>query len=124
MDDLAALWKAMETWDRERAIPLEFAPCQAQLYRGAMEIPLVAFYPIKQVKLDEARMVTLASALPRFGLELDCVEIGSNYKINRADSHEYVGRIAPDALKLHVDRILDIGDEAFREIVTFYLRLR
>ncbi len=123
MDDLAALWKAKGTWDRERAIPLEFAPCPAQLYRGAMEIPLVAFYPIKQVKLDEARMVTRASVLPRFGLELDCVEIGSNYKINRANTHEYIGRIAPDALKLHAERILDIGEDAFPEVVTFYLQL-
>ncbi len=88
-----------------------------------MEIPLVAFYPIKQVKLDEARMVTRASVLPRFGLELDCVEIGSNYKINRANTHEYIGRIAPDALKLHAERILDIGEDAFPEVVTFYLQL-
>jgi hypothetical protein len=32
-------------------------------------------------------------------------------------------RILPDALKLHCERILDLGREAFGSIVTFYLGL-
>jgi len=35
-------------------------------------------------------MSGLAPALTRFGLELDCVEIGQNYKVNRSDTKEGV----------------------------------
>ncbi len=121
--DVARVWRAVEDWDKKRPKTLELAAGQAQLYMGAMEIPLVAFWPLEPVKPDEDRMNAFAPALARFGLELDCVEVGSNYKINRSDTKEYVGRILPDALKLHVERILDIGQDAFRGIVMFYLGL-
>ncbi len=68
-------------------------------------------------------MEAFVSLLQGFALELDGVEVGGNYKISRSDTKEYVGRILPDALKLHAKRILDIGEEAFESMVTFYLAL-
>src|SRR5260370_2671175 len=45
MADLTAVWKLPEAWDRGRPQSVELAGCRAQLYLGAMEIPLVAFRP-------------------------------------------------------------------------------
>lgn len=123
MVDLATVWKAVQSWDRERPERMTLAPGQVRLYVGAMEVPLVAVRPPARVQPAEDRMARLGAVLARYGLELDCVEIGRNYKINRRDTKEYVGRILPDALKFHVERILAIGQPAFAEIVTFYLGL-
>jgi hypothetical protein len=122
-EDLARVWQALEDWDHERPRSVEMPSARAQLYRGAMEIPLVAVRPRGALKPDEDRMSALAPVLARFDLELDCVELGQNYKVNRSDTKEYVGRIQPDALKLHAERILVLGRRVFEEIVTFYLRL-
>ena len=122
-EELSRVWQALEDWDHERPRSFELPSARAQLYRGAMEIPLVAFRPRGSVKPAEDRMSALAPALARFGLELDCVEIGQNYKVNRSDTKEYVGRIQPDALKLHAERIRVLGHQVFEEIVTFYLGL-
>lgn len=121
--DLQKVWHAVETWDQKRAKSLQFPGCVAQLYMGAMEIPIVAFRPGKPVEPRADRVSAFASVLQRFGLALDCVEVGGNYKVNRSDTGEYVGRILPDALKLHAGRILDLGLEAFEEIVALYLGL-
>jgi len=91
---------------------------------GAMEIPLVAVRPRRPVAPAEEAMAALAATLRRVGLELDCVQAGEHYKINRTDTTEYVGRIQSDALKLHAQRILALGRDAFDEIVTFYLALQ
>jgi len=88
-----------------------------------MAIPMVAVQPTRPVEPAVDRMLALASLLERFALELDCVEIDGNYKINRRDTKEYVGRILAGALKLHAERILDIGEEAFGSLVAFYLSL-
>lgn len=122
-EELAQVWQALETWDPERPRSVAVPRARAQLYMGAMEIPLVAVRPRHPVAPAEEAMAALAPTLQRFGLELDCVEVGENYKINRSDTKEYVGRIQPDALKLHAQRILALGYDAFDEIVTFYLAL-
>lgn len=122
-DELSRVWRALEDWDQEQPKSFQLPSARAQLYKGAMEIPLVAFRPRDPVKPAEDRLSALAPTLARFGLELDCVEIGRNYKINRSDTKEYVGRIQPDALKLHAERTLALGREVFDEIVTFYLGL-
>lgn len=122
-EELGRVWRALEDWDQERPKSLPLSSGRAQLYKGAMEIPLVAFRPRAPVHPVEGRMSALAPTLARFGLELDCVEIGRNYKVNRSDTQEYLGRIQPDALKLHAERILALGREVFDEIVTFYLGL-
>lgn len=124
MADLSAVWQAVGAWDRKRSKTLKLAACEVRFYMGAMEIPLVAFRPATPVEPHEDHMNAFGGMLARFSLELDCVEPASNYKINRSDTKEYVGRILPDALKLHVERILNIGQDAFREIVTSYLRFR
>ncbi|MGH7331136.1 MAG: hypothetical protein ACREKS_00020 [Candidatus Rokuibacteriota bacterium] len=121
--ELARVWRALEEWDQERPKSIPLSSGRAQLYRGAMEIPLVAFRPRDPVTLAEEWMSALAPTLARFGLELDCVEIGRNYKVNRGDTKEYLGRIQPDALKLHAERILALGREAFDAIAVFYLGL-
>ncbi len=122
-DALTQVWKALEDWDQDAPRNLPLSSGRAQLYRGAMEIPLVAVRPRRAVNPAVDRMAAFAPTLARFALELDCVEVGANYKINRSDSKEYVGRVQPDALKLHAERILALGREAFDEIVVFYLDL-
>ena len=123
MGDLATVWKLAEDWDRTRPHNIELTSGRAQLYLGAMEIPLVAFRPRPHVQPRDDCMQAWRPILATLGLVLDPVETGQNYKINRADTNEYVARILPDALKLHCERILDLGPEAFERIVTSYLGL-
>jgi hypothetical protein len=123
MADLAAVWGVLEGWDQERPKILQLADCRVRLYMGAMAIPMVAVQPPRPIEPSVDRMDAFVSLLQGFALELDCVEVGGNYKINRSETKEYVGRILPDALKLHAERILDIGEEAFESMVTFYLAL-
>ena len=123
MADLTSAWKLAEAWDRERPSSLEMDGCRAQLYLGAMEIPLVAFRPRPHVQPRDDRMQEFVPVLVSLGLVLDTVEVNRNYKINRLNTNEYVARILPDALKLHCERILVLGLGAFEQIVTFYLSL-
>jgi hypothetical protein len=123
-EELSRVWQALEDWDHEQPRSFTLPGARAQLYMGAMEIPLVAVRPRQPVAPAEDAMAALVPTLKRFGLELDCVEVGENYKVNRIDTKEYVGRIQPDALKLHAERILLFGRDVFDEIVTFYLALR
>jgi hypothetical protein len=123
MADLATVWKLAESWDRVRPHSIELTGCRAQLYLGAMEIPLVAFRPRPPVEPRDDYVQGWRSVLASLGLVLDPVETDRNYKINRADTNEYVARILPDALKLHCERILDLGPEAFERIVASYLGL-
>ena len=122
-EELAQVWQTLEDWDHERPRSFALPRARAQLYMGAMEIPLVAVRPRHPVAPAEDAMAALAPTLKQFGLELDCVQVGENYKVNRGDTKQYVGRIQPDALKLHAERILVLGREVFDEIVTFYLAL-
>jgi len=123
MADLTSVWKLAEAWDRERPRSLEMDGCRAQLYMGAMEIPLVAFRPRPYVLPRHDRMQAFVPVLASLGLVLDTVEVNRNYKINRGDTSEYFARILPDALKLHCERMLASGPETFERIVTFYLGL-
>jgi len=122
-EELSLVWQALQDWDQERPKGFPLPGARAQLYKGAMEIPLIAVRPRHPVAPAGEWMAALALALARFGLEVDCVELGENYKVNRSDTKEYVGRIQPDALKLHAQRILVLGREVFDEIVTLYLGL-
>jgi hypothetical protein len=121
--DLDDLWAAVTQYDGARPKSFDLPWGRAQLYMGAMEIPMVALRPKGRAATDDDRIQGWASALAGFGLELDCVEVGENYKVNRSDTKEYVGRVTSDALKLHVGRIAEIGHEAFKAIVDLYLRL-
>jgi len=123
MPDVTAAWKLAEAWDRESPQSIELDSCRAQLYLGAMEIPLVVFRPRPHVQPRDDRMQAWRPVLATFGLVLDPVETDQNYKINRGDTNEYVARILPDALKLHCERILDLGPDVFEHLVTFYLAL-
>jgi hypothetical protein len=123
MPDLTAVWKLAEAWDRERPQSVEFDGCRAQLYLAAMEIPLIAFRPRPHVQPQDDRMQAWCPVLTSLGLVLDPVEPDQNYKINRSDTNEYVARILPDALKLHCERILQLGPDVFEDLVTFYLAL-
>lgn len=121
MTSLHEVWNAVERYDGNGARRFQLSECRVQLYMGAMEIPIVAFRTPHPPSLDDTRMRELSLLLARFGLELECVEEGHNYKMNRSDTKAYVGRITDEALKLHVRRIVDIGREAFGAIVGFYL---
>ena len=88
MADLTAVWKLAEAWDRGRPQSVELAGCRAQLYLGAMEIPLVAFRPRPHVQPRDARMQAWRPVLASLGLVLDPVETDQNYKINRGDTNE------------------------------------
>jgi hypothetical protein len=118
---LQEIWNAVERHDGHGAGSFQLPRCRVQLYMGAMAIPIVAFRPMGPPSLDDPRMRRLSPLLARFGLELECVEEGHNYKVNRDDTKAYVGRMTDEALKLHVGRIVEIGREAFDAIVGFYL---
>lgn len=122
-EELSRVWQALEDWDHEQPRSFGLPGARAQLYLGAMEIPLVAVRSRQPVAPAEDAMAALAPTLKRFGLELECVEVGENYKVNCSDTKEYVGRIQPDALKLHAERILALGYQVFDDIVTCYLAL-
>jgi hypothetical protein len=121
MTALDQVWSGVEQYQGEGARSFQVPGGRAQLYMGAMEIPIVAFRTKPSPSLEDARLRDLSLRLVRFGLELECVEEGGNYKINRSDTKSYVGRITAEALKLHVGRIVEIGREAFNVIVGFYL---
>jgi len=123
MDDLEKVWKLAEAGDRERSESIELTGCRAQLYRGAIEIRLVAFRPRPHVQPRDDRMQAWRPVLATLGLVLDPVETDQNYKLNRKDTNEYVARIQSDALKLHCERIQDLGPAVFASIVIFYLFL-
>ncbi len=123
MDELTKVWKLAEGWDRKRPHSIDLTGCCAQLYLGAMEIPLVVFRPRPHVQPRDDCMEAWRPVLATLRLVLDPVETDLNYKINRAESNEYVARILPDALKLHCARILDLGPNAFERIVNSYLGL-
>lgn len=121
--DFAEMWRALEAWDRDRSKSLEFSDCRVQFYMGAMAIPMVAVQPRVPVMPAAGLIAAWQPVLDGFGLVLDCVTEGANYKLNRRGSGEYVGRILPDALKFHATRMLDLGREVFEEICRHYLAL-
>lgn len=121
--DFTTLWQTLAAWDRNRPQRLEFPGCHVQFYMGAMEIPMVALRPHKPVTPAADRVAGWGPRLARFGLVLDDVAAGENYKLNRGDTGEYVGRVLPDALKFHAERILHAGEEALEEITTLYFQL-
>lgn len=115
------LWENVTRYDGQGSKKTDFPGFRAQFYMGAMEIPLVAVYPKTPSPLAPEFIKQLSSVLPSFGLELDCVEDGSNYKINTRETKLYMGRITPESLKLHAVRIREIGQDAFEKIVKAYL---
>ncbi len=121
--DFGTVWRALSEWDRVKPRRLDFVACWVQLYMGAMEIPMVALHPAARVAPAADRIAGWQPLLDRFGLVLDCVTEGANYKLNRCESGEYVGRILPDSLKFHAVRVLDLGLEGFEEISRAYLAL-
>ena len=70
-----------------------------------------------------SRLTAWQPTLDRLGLVLDCVTPDANYKLNRHESGEYVGRILPDALKFHAERVVDLEREAVEELCRSYLSL-
>lgn len=115
------LWEDVMRYDGHGSKKADFPGFRAQFYMGAMEIPLIAVFPKQPVTLNEEFIEQVSSFLPTFGLELDCVEDGGNYKLNTRETKLYVGRLTPDSLKLHAVRIREIGRDAFTEIVKAYL---
>jgi hypothetical protein len=122
--DFAAIWDAVTAWGHAKPRRLDFGTCWVQLYMGAMEIPMVALHPGAPAAPAGARVAAWAPLLERLGLVLDCVTEDVNYKLNRREGGEYVGRLLPDALKLHAVRVLDLGPDGFEALCRAYLRLR
>lgn len=122
MDSLKEIWKAVEDYTGDGAKSFSRPSARIQIYKGAMAIPLVVFHPKNPPVLDESRMEVLSNLLTEMGLELDLVESGENYKINRGDTKTYVGRITRESLKISIARILELGEEVFSKIVEFYLQ--
>lgn len=121
--DVAGIWRALEAWDRGRPRTLALPECRVQLYMGAMEIPMLAVRPRSRVTPAADRLATWTPQLERFDLILDCVADDANYKLNRAGNAQYVGRILPDALKFHAERLQGLGPEALAKLGALYLAL-
>ena len=116
---------ALGSWEQRRARVLELPGCRARHYMGAMEIPMLALWPATPVSPEAGRLAAWQSILARLGLELGCVhaDFDANYKLNRQGSGEYVGRILPDALKLHAVRARDLDRESLEALCREYLAL-
>jgi hypothetical protein len=122
-EEFAAVWRALASWEPGRARVLELPGCRAQLYMGAMEIPMLALWPATPVSPAEERLARWQPVLDRLGLELDCVTPDANYKLNRRGSGEYVGRILPEALKFHAGRVQGLDREPLEALCREYLAL-
>jgi hypothetical protein len=122
MSTLQDVWLAVEQYAGKGTKSFRLRGCRARLYLGAMAIPIVAFHTPEPPSLEEPRLRELSRRLEQFGLEIECVEEGHNYKVNRSDTKAYVGRITGEALKLHTGRIAEIGRAAFDVIIDFYLQ--
>jgi hypothetical protein len=123
VEDVTRVWDALTGWDQRRVRVLDLPGCRVRLYMGAMEIPMLALESTTPVSPAAARLAAWQPALDRFGLVLDCVTPDANYKLNRDASGEYVGRILPDALKFHAERLLTLGPEALEAFGRAYLAL-
>ena len=119
--NLSELWKEFQSYDGTGSKHFELPGCGVQFYKGAMEIPLIAFIPERKFDLGPAKISEFSKLLSSLGLMLDVVQDGGNYKINRSEDGQYVGRITSEALKLHAERIKDLGWEPFSKIVGFNL---
>jgi hypothetical protein len=122
-EDFATLWRALGSWEQRRARVLDLPGCRAQLYMGAMEIPMLALRPATPVSPAAEQLAGWQPTLDRLGLELDCVTPDANYKLNRQGSGEYVGRVLPDALKFHAGRVLGLDRESLEALCRSYLML-
>ena len=114
--NLEDIWKEFQSYNGRGSKNFELPGCRAQFYKGAMEIPLIAFYPAQPFDLNESKLSELSAILAAFGHKLDCVQENGNYKINRSEDGQYLGRITNDALKLHAERIKELGWEPFSKI--------
>lgn len=54
---------------------------------------------------------------------IDGVTPDANYALSREGSGEYVGRILPDALKLHAERVTGLDRAALEALCRAYLAL-
>ena len=119
--NLSELWKAFQSYEGTGSKHFELPGCGVQFYKGAMEIPLIAFLPEQGFDLGQSKVSEFSKLLSSLGLKLDIVQDGGNYKINRSEDGQYVGRITSEALKLHAERIKDLGWNAFSQIAGFHL---
>ena len=123
--DEETLWAEMQGYlkgDYKRRV-FNYNNCTAELYMGAMSIALLALWPKRTIILGQPMLDDLSKILHKYKLELEYVEEG-NYKINRADTKAYVGRLTNEGLKLSIKRLIEeIGSkDLFKEIVDFYVR--
>ena len=121
MLNLKEIWSEFQGYDGTGAKNFQLPDCRVQFYKGAMEIPLIAFFPKDTFNLEEKNLTDFSQLLSEIGYELDCVEEGGNYKINRSKDGQYLGRITKESLKLHAERIKELGWDAFSKIVSFQL---
>ena len=122
MNQLELVWKELEDYNGNGSKSISYLNCRIKFYKGAMEIPLVSFQPAKPLTLTNNKMNLFNEMLSLMGLELDCVEEGNNYKINRIEDHSYIGRITTDALKLHAARSKELGLEVFNKIISYFIQ--
>lgn len=116
---LEQIWQALQLYNGEGSKNFDLSGTRVQLYKGAMEIPLIAFHASSPYDLSEEKIEALSDLLAQHGFELDCVEDNRNYKINRSEDGQYLGRITLEALKLHVERSKELGWNIFKEIAEF-----
>lgn len=119
--NLSEIWREFQSYDGEGLKNFQLSECQVRFYKGAMEIPLIVFCPTQSFDLSDEKISKFSELINSCGFELDCVEENGNYKINRSEDGQYLGRITPEAFKLHAERIKELGWELFSKIVQFHL---
>lgn len=122
--NLEEIWKEFQAYDGEKSRSFHTNSMKIQFYKGAMEIPLIAFYPNQPFDLNASKMLEFEALLAGQEIEIDCVTEGSNYKINKSEDHQYIGRITNEALKLHAIRIKELGWVIFEKVAGFFIKER
>lgn len=120
--NLDEIWQELQSYDETKTSKsFHLKEFRIQFYKGAMEIPLIAFFPAQNFDLNSSKMNEFSELLKKQGLGLDCVTESANYKINTNNEQQYIGRITKDALKLHAIRIKELGKECFETIIVFFI---
>ncbi len=115
--DLSKVWNSLQSFDGTKPVSFDFPLARVKFYMGAMEIPMISLSPKVRLQLTPSEMESFSQILNSNGLELDCVAEGGNYKINRSEDGQYMGRVTEEALKLHAVRIREVGEDLFQKIV-------
>ena len=70
---LEQIWNELQPYEGEGSKKFSLPGIRVQFYKGAMEIPMIAFSPSSPLNLEKASLEEYARLLSSYGFVLDCV---------------------------------------------------